>query len=741
MRIKRLRAVYAALGLGVICATFSVLPWILVLEENFGLAWLFVLRGSIAAPRAVAVAGISGESAEALGQRTLLDEDVRAPHARLVARLSEAGAAVIVMDVGFQAEGDPEQDAELADAIAAAGNVLLLARVTYGEEEIPAPNGSGAIAVRRDLRHELVAVIERSALATAPFTLPRVPVRVSQFWVFDGAGSDNAQLPLTALQAYLLPRYDAFLGLLERQRPGVAATLPQMDEAHADLRAAIRAIRRAFLADPELRDDLRAALDETRPSAEADELAALIDAYGGRGSRYLNYYGASGTIETIPYHEILETPAASLASAVAGRAVFVGFSERRPPDQEDEFISVYSERSGISLSGVEIGATAFANLLDRKSIEPLSIPVQWFWVLVWGVLLTLALALVRLRVAFPVGIGAGLAYLAAAVYAFDSAQSWWPVVVPLCVQLPLVLVTLAGFRYRDINAQRDLVQAALGRYLPPPVVSRLAAESFDSGAERELVHGTCLITDIEQYTGVAEAMAPDGLVELMRGYFAMLSARVEENGGYVADVSGDSMVAIWAGAVPDARLRRRACEAALAMQAQVERFNRDGETPQLPTGMGLDSGEVVLGNIGAEARYRFRAVGDIVNTASRIQGLNRRLGTRVLASNAAIAGVPGVATRRVGEFLLLGKRAPVVISELLDAAGSAAAYAGLREMFAAGLQLFEQRRFSEACRQFERILKRHPGDGPSLFYISQCEVFAARNLPEDWAGTIQIPVK
>jgi adenylate cyclase len=471
-------------------------------------------------------------------------------------------------------------------------------------------------------------------------------------------------------------------------------------------------------------------------------LRALIAAYAGADSRYLNFYGPTGTIETIPYHAILAADREALAAlGLAGRIVFVGFSERRQAEQQDEFISVYSERTGLNLSGVEIGATAFANLADMSSVRPLPMWGALVLAAVWGALLAGALSALRSGHAVAAAAVSGTLYLGAALYLFESMYVWVPLVGPLCILLPAVLAATLYFNYRDLGLQRERIQAALGRYVPVRVATRLAQESFDAGASRELVHGTCLVSDAEQFTQLAESMDPESLHTLIQDYFAELTSVVEDYGGFVADISGDSMVAIWAGSRPDAALRRSACDATLSALARIDRFNAARRQQSLPTGIGLDSGELLLGNIGFAQRFQYRAVGDIVNTASRIQGLNRQLGTRALASAAALETLPGFQTRPLGEFLLLGKTNTVLVHELRGANTSDADEGELTERFAAALHLFRQRNWDGARDALERILARYPTDGPARFYLRQCDVCASAMLPEEWSGTIRMNVK
>jgi len=272
------------------------------------------------------------------------------------------------------------------------------------------------------------------------------------------------------------------------------------------------------------------------------------------------------------------------------------------------------------------------------------------------------------------------------------------------------------------------------------VVTRLAEQSVSAETSRQLLHGTCLFTDAEDYTTVSEGMRPEDLAALMNDYYKVLFGVVGARGGLVSDTSGDSMVAIWADAERESDSRILACRAALEIVEAVAEFNRHRGGRELPTRVGLDSGELLLGNIGAEQRFEYRAIGDIVNTASRLQGLNKLLGTRVLVSRATIGGAAGLRSREVGTFLLRGKRTPVTVHEPLGFGGPGGERGDLVDSFAAALEHFRQAQWAQARRQFEELVSRSPRDGVVAYYAKLSEEFE-RQPPRSWAGAIAVAIK
>jgi adenylate cyclase len=258
-----------------------------------------------------------------------------------------------------------------------------------------------------------------------------------------------------------------------------------------------------------------------------------------------------------------------------------------------------------------------------------------------------------------------------------------------------------------------------------------------------VVFGCCLSTDISKYTTLAEHMDPGQLAQLLNEYFAQLFVPVERSGGVVVDVVGDAMVAIWTAPSFNSEVRRNACEAALDIVAAVDRFN---DAPQgrvsLPTRFGLHCGDILVGNVGASHHYEYRAVGDIVNTASRLQGLNKALGTRLLASAATVEGLDGLATRPLGSFLLAGKDTPLQVVELLGLQTNISlAQRRLCELFSGALMNYRSGQWRDAADQFAQILSERPGDGPSRFYLARCTELLQSPPDAIWNSTIAIELK
>jgi len=197
------------------------------------------------------------------------------------------------------------------------------------------------------------------------------------------------------------------------------------------------------------------------------------------------------------------------------------------------------------------------------------------------------------------------------------------------------------------------------------------------------------------------------------------------------------MLAVWASTQLGTGLRSKACLAAMDIANAIRQFNQSSTTLKLPTRIGLHFGEMLLGNIGAIDHYEYRPVGDIVNTVSRIENLNKRLGTWVLISQAVFEGLEGFLTREVGSFTLTGKSKPLVIYELLGCLeNTGQKEKDLCAVFSEGLKAYKQQCWEEAAKKFCTCMHEYKDDGLSKFYLSLCEQYKEKPPGEDWNGTV-----
>lgn len=712
----------AAIGVGVL-----VLPFGQTLEAALGLELLFKQRGARAVPSEVVVVSIEKNAARDLGLSNRPDRWPRALHARLVDRLHTAGAAVIVFDVHFKEARDSTGDAAFAAALQRAGNVILFA---YLDRESMQPHV--------DLERLIppLASLSTAAAAIAPFALPKLPVRVNRFWTFLDSAGGMAALPMAALEIYSLSALPALAAILQQHDSEAAARL---HSALADSSATARVVTRELLqrVSPAEWDALHRVLDNDT----ATRIQALYHAYRTASHPYLNFYGPPGHLTPVSYADVIRGDDQTLAAQFKGKAVFVGFAEQSQTQQSDNFYTVFSQEDGQDLSGVEIAATAFANLLHRDTLQPPDNLAALLLVLGYGFLIATLCRRLPAVAAISVGLTVAVIYYYVAGKMFEVYYHCLPLITPLFVQTPLALFFGVFGHYCQGQRERRQLRHTFGHYVPEHVIDRVLSHTDGLRAPGELLYGICLATDAALYTQLAETMSPAQLNKFMNEYYEALFAPVLARQGMISDVVGDAMLAIWSGPQSNGMQRTQALDAALGIRDAVAEFGRRPARPPLPTRIGLHCGELVMGNVGALEHFEYRAVGDIVNTANRIQSLNKQLGTHLLASAGVVEGIENIVTRPLGQYLLAGKQQSVTIHEVIGHAGEIdERQRAFYVRFASALALFSQGQWQPAAAAFAALSHEKPKDGPCRFFVMQCARYAAA-APANWRGVLTLAEK
>lgn len=449
--------------------------------------------------------------------------------------------------------------------------------------------------------------------------------------------------------------------------------------------------------------------------------------------RVLGLYGPLGSVTTLPYAralELAEDPAGG-AATFAGKAVLIGFSESNQSRQADAFRTAYTGSDEVDVSGVELCATAIANLLDGTGLlrpaDTTLVPV----LALWAALLVLPWSFLSSRRATLVCVGLTLAALGVISWVFSQQFAWLPVIFPVAIAPALAGLFGNAAHFRAARQRTAQLEKALDLGL-----TREGSEALDTllrGREGgRTVHGVCLSSDIEGYTTLSESLSPEAARDVLNQYFACFIPVIQAHGGHVMDIVGDAVLSLWLADASASDACARARAAALELHRQM---NESPVAGALPTRFGLHYGPVFLGELGATHHREIRAVGNIVNTASRIQSANKPLGTRILASAEVAAGAGPGHARPLGAFVLAGKSAPVKLVELRPQPLPETVAAS----FADGLAAYTGGAREAARLRFEDILAEFPDDGPAGFFARRCAV--ANGHPSDGEGGVVLTAK
>ncbi len=739
--------VLVALLLGVFGLILHVVPPGRNLEEGLDLQVLFLLRGPRAVPAEVAIVSLDHESAEQLELPSNPVKWPRTLYARLTESLYRSGASLIVFDIYFGEPTSEDDDQHLARTFEMAGNVLVCEHLK--REVIPVTGvstGGGALYLERVVPP--IPCIADTATALAPYPLPKVPMLVRQTWRFKTEAGSTPTLPFLAFQLFCLDVYRDFILLLQSVSPSLSAIFPSDAEAvraERNIGRIASAFRTIFEEETwiahEMIRELQARPAGARHSGKTTRLHALITAYTEPDSVFLNYYGPPGTIPTIPFHRALNARDGNKKHPdFEGKVVFVGVSELASPESRDGFHTVYSRADGVDLSGVEIAATAFANLVESMPVRPAPTGVFLGAIFLSGVLPGLVCCFLTPLPAFVVIVCLLLTYGLAATHLFSDQGVWLPLTVPFAIQAPLALGGGFLLHHAGVKKERARIRKAFGFFLPDDVIDRIMADmraAKDIAQTHQTVFGTILCSDGSQYAALSEKMKPRDLNIFLNQYYEALFDPVKANNGIISDIIGDSMLAVWASAIPDKTLRQEACRAALEIMDAIDDFNNQSETYKLHTRIGLHYGELLLGNVGGSGHFEYRPVGDVVNTAARIEGLNKHFGTRILISKEAIDQLNDFLTRELGIFRLYGKSNPVNLYELIcpmEHADRAQQYSCA--VFSEALTAFRARSWDLAEHLFQKYLDMTGEDGAARHYLRECAKCREHPPDETWDGMV-----
>jgi adenylate cyclase len=715
MDARAARALAFGIGVGVIFSVLALSPIGAALEEAVSLPWLFRMRGAIEPPSDVVIVAIDKRSADHLGLAPHPRDWPRSKHAELIQQLRARGAASIVFDLKFEKPRSPIDDDEFAEAMREFGRVFLVKG--RDRQDKPEIGSIGPPIIDVPLQRNL----EEAALGAAPFPIPRVESRrVNQVWAFH---ADDATLPALALHAGV---QDRWLELL--QASGLSIGASALDAKRTPLTSELtHAMRFAFKHNPTFVQTVHRRFEQefkvgsgNVPIGTSASLEALIRLYEGPDNIYLNFYGPPGTVPTVSYYQVLSGDSAVSSIDFRKKTVFVGVSELGKPVKEDSFPTVFGRDDGVDLSGVEIAATAFANLLTDQALQPAGPGLSASILFALGIVITVCSLTMPAGFALVIAAAIGAGYALGAQTAFNREATWVPLATPLLLQIPTALVLGFASQNAFVRRQRRRVQRALGHYVPTKVAKTFADSGVEPTTLRETVYATCLAADAEGFTAVAEGMTPESAASFLNAYFEALAEPLRRHGADLTQFHADSIMCAWTGPRPDPAVRSKACLAAAEALDAVRAFNERHAPLHLGVRLGLHTGRVFVGNAGVSGHFIYGIVGDIANTASRIEQLNKILGTRLLATEEVVSGLDDILVRPLGEFLLAGKRSAVSVFEILCAVEYASmAQLSLCARFQSAIDAFREERWEEAELNFGEILRDYPDDGPAAFYLDQ----------------------
>lgn len=398
--------------------------------------------------------------------------------------------------------------------------------------------------------------------------------------------------------------------------------------------------------------------------------------------------------------------------------------------------------------GVEIHATLVDNMLTQSFLNKPGWTALYdlLAILLMGAVIGAALPRVSALAGLISAVFLFAAHIVVSGYLFNRWGIWLNVAYPL-IALVLTYVSLTSYSFFTEEREKRKIRGTFRYYLPDTVIEEMLRhpEKLRLGGEEKVA--TVLFSDLMGFSGYSERYTPHEMVTFLNEYFEEMTAKIFLCGGMLGAYIGDELMALFGAPLPQEDHARQACMAALEMRSRLVELQTvwaDAGRPALDARIGVNSGRMLVGNMGSSFRYSYTVLGDDVNLASRLEGLSGIYGTRILIGENTYSLLgDAFLVRHVDLVAVKGRDRPLRIYELLGRAGAQlpSGQATCLTWYEKGLEDYLKRRWRDAIPLFEEALAHWPADGPSRLMIERCMTY--RNDPpgEGWDGVFRFERK
>jgi len=453
------------------------------------------------------------------------------------------------------------------------------------------------------------------------------------------------------------------------------------------------------------------------------------------------YYGTYKTFRYISFYDVLKRRVPP--SFFKDKITLVGTSAAGLMDlRSTPFSPIFP--------GVEIHATLLQNILNNNYVVKSGLLMTILILVglgslvgvislrlkpVWGTLLTILLIVSYIFISYKI---------------FVLMNVWIEVIRPIFTIL-FTYTSIMLYRFTTEEREKRFIRGAFQQYLAPSVISQLMdnPEFLKLGGEKKVL--TAFFSDVASFSTISEKLTPDELVNLLNEYLTDMTDIILEHEGTVDKFEGDAIIAFFGAPVPYDDHARRACLVSIDMQLSLgklrEKWSQEPHWPEIVSNMrmriGLNTGPMVVGNMGSKTRMDYTMMGDSVNLAARLEGANKQYGTYNMISEYTYnAAKDFIEVRELDIIRVVGKSEPVRVYELLSKKGELSQEDQRHyEIYTQGLLLYRDQQWDKAREKFEETQNGKPDDEPSKRYIIRCDEFKQKPPPADWDGVYTLTSK
>jgi len=705
----------------------------------------FQARGTLAPNPEVLLAVIDEKSLEEVGKWIW----PRSKIADLITKLSKAGAKVVGFDVGFLEPDD-------------AGLVQTINSIQKQAQKLRSQNK----AFNHYLEN-LKIKSDNDKLLTDAIANSRSKVVLGHFFHMDpdsAARLSQADLKIhqenTKGSRYTFTHYDSAAA---QNVPMIEAQLPQSNikmisdateysgyfNMFPDPDGVVRWIPAVFKFD----DELYAPLSLVSASAYFDKPLSVSVADHGidavnigdlaiptaeKGQVLINYRGPQKTFPHISITDILHDRVPG--DVLKDKIVLVGATA----------VGIFDLRVtpfGTVFPGLEIHANVIDSILARDFLHKPGWAAMFdaLAILIAGFFLGIFLPRTGVISGALVGISMFFGYIALCQYLFSAQGLILNLVYPLTVMI-FIYVFITAYRYLTEAKQKRFIKDAFSTYMAPSVVNQLiqSPEKLVLGGEKRVI--TAFFSDVQGFTSISENLTPHELVELLNEFLTEMTDIILAHEGTVDKFEGDAIIAFFGAPNPLPNQAEVACNSCIEMQKRLAqlraKWNTEGR-PELKMRIGMCTGPAVVVNMGSKTRMDYTMMGDTVNTAARLEGVNKAYGIYTLVSDSTFSKAgDGIVGREIDAINVVGKAEPVTIYEIIGRLEDLNGH--LREtldFYAQGLSSYRKQDWNRALVFFNQALSATPDDGPSKTMLDRCTEYKVNPPPRDWKGAFTMVTK
>ncbi|RKY89987.1 hypothetical protein DRQ09_00180 [candidate division KSB1 bacterium] len=392
-------------------------------------------------------------------------------------------------------------------------------------------------------------------------------------------------------------------------------------------------------------------------------------------------------------------------------------------------------------------ANAFNTILMNNYLRKWSFWQNALVILLFGLLMGVVVPRFKPITGAIIIIGILILYLLIAQFLFFEKERTWIDVFGPVLTIIIGYTTITVYNFFSEEKEKKMIRGIFSRYVTKSVVDQLIKhpEMVKLGGEKKIL--TVFFSDVQGFTTISEKLTPEELVSLLNEYLTAMTHIVLRYDGMIDKYEGDAIMAVFGAPVYYEDHALRACYVSLDMQKELvklrEKWKQEGK-PQLYVRIGLNTGPMVVGNMGAMDRLDYTVMGDSVNLGSRLEGANKQYGTFIMISEYTYELVKEhIEARFLDSLRVKGKAQPVKVYEVLERKENGLPENKKKavELFNRGMECYLSRKWDEGIEFFQNALKADEKDSPSKVYLERCRMYRENPPPEDWDGVYIMTTK